>query len=197
MTKQPKKPAIKKSTSKKPTSKKVSIAEYTRRREVWLSALESGKFKQTTAQLHKIDEKGKHSFCCLGVACKVLGDEVGMESFKDSHGSSKEDKSATVGYRMKGDTCSDHIESADLPKAVADYLGMYYPENRGSSTSGQFKHGSKILDDDQIAMSLIDLNDHRGYSFQKIAEFIRKNPGSIWRNGTYKPLKKRAKKPKK
>jgi len=188
MAKQPKKTTSKKST------KKVSIAEYTRRREVWLAALESGKFKQTTAQLHNIDEKGKHSFCCLGVACKVLAKEVGIESVRN--GDFDDAKSADVGYRLKGTQGTG--ENGNLPMVVADYLGMYVPKDHredGISTSGSFKgtrpNGKALrITGDIAARSLIDLNDNHGFSFKKIAAFIRENPHLVWKNGTYKPVKK-------
>lgn len=34
---------------------------------VWIKALRSGKYKQTTGQL-----QDNHGYCCLGVACEVL-----------------------------------------------------------------------------------------------------------------------------
>lgn len=178
----------------KQPKKKVSIAEYTRRREVWLSALESGKFKQTVAQLHKIDEKGKHSFCCLGVACKVFAKEVDIESVR--HKDFGNTKSADVGYRLKG--TQDTGENGNLPMVVADYLGMYVPKEHREddvSTSGNFKgtrHNGKAIHitGDIAARSLIDLNDNNGFSFKDIAAFIRKNPHLVWRTGTYKSVKK-------
>lgn len=179
--------------------KKVSLAEYARRREVWLTALESGKFKQTAAQLHKIDEKGKHSFCCLGVACKVLAKEVGIESVR--HKDFDDAKSADVGYRRKG--TQDTGENGNLPMVVADYLGMYVPKGHREddvSTSGNFKgtgHDGKAIHitADVAARSLIDLNDNHGFSFKKIAAFIRENPHLVWRTGTYKSVKKITAKP--
>jgi hypothetical protein len=39
----------------------------------WVEALRSGKYRQTTGRLKK-KLPGKHvGYCCLGVACKVLG----------------------------------------------------------------------------------------------------------------------------
>ena len=179
MAKQPKK-----------LKKKVTIAEYTRRREVWLSALESGKFKQATGQLHLIDEKGKHSFCCLGVACKVLADTIGFDLIRSKLDSTT--KAADVYYRLKDH--SGQGESANLPNVVAEYLGMYIPKHHKTddSTSGNFKHEAII--NDGFANSLIDLNDNHGFSFKQIAEFIRNNPHQIWKNGSYKPLKKKVQK---
>lgn len=36
----------------------------------WVEALESGKYQQTTNNLHQIDFN-RHSFCCLGVMCEL------------------------------------------------------------------------------------------------------------------------------
>ena len=39
----------------------------------WVAALRSGDYKQCQQQLAEVDDRGKHSYCCLGVACEVLG----------------------------------------------------------------------------------------------------------------------------
>ena len=43
-------------------------------RQKWLDALRSGEYKQSISQLHSED-----GFCCLGVACVVLKDELGLK----------------------------------------------------------------------------------------------------------------------
>ena len=35
----------------------------------WTEALRSGSFKQATGHLCKVDDAGKRTYCCLGVAC--------------------------------------------------------------------------------------------------------------------------------
>lgn len=47
-------------------------------REKWIQALESGEYQQTRGVLH--DGVG---YCCLGVACKVLGYEPAVDEFGD------------------------------------------------------------------------------------------------------------------
>lgn len=39
----------------------------------WYDALRSGKYKQVRGKLRKRLEGGGYGYCCLGVACKVLG----------------------------------------------------------------------------------------------------------------------------
>lgn len=43
----------------------------------WLAALRSGKYKQGRGYLLEIDDQGNKTYCCLGVACKVvrIGDQ--------------------------------------------------------------------------------------------------------------------------
>ena len=48
-------------------------AEVLENREIWLKALESGKYQQTTGVLAENWLDGTKKFCCLGVACHVLG----------------------------------------------------------------------------------------------------------------------------
>lgn len=43
-------------------------------RKRWVDALRSGKYKQTTQRLRT--DKG---FCCLGVLCDVVKDDIGLE----------------------------------------------------------------------------------------------------------------------
>ena len=48
--------------------------------ELWLQALESGKYKQTKGALVRGAGKEKR-YCCLGVAC-VIGEKNGIKSIK-------------------------------------------------------------------------------------------------------------------
>ena len=49
------------------------------RQEAWLKALESGDYKQTEGQLHN---PKTNSFCCLGVACKLMGNQLSVTTNK-------------------------------------------------------------------------------------------------------------------
>jgi hypothetical protein len=48
-------------------------------RKLWVEALRSGKYKQSTNRLQNLDGV---SYCCLGVACKVA-EEQGVSVIKD------------------------------------------------------------------------------------------------------------------
>lgn len=41
----------------------------------WVRALESGKYRQTTGGLCKVDKHQRYSYCCLGVAARVCGEK--------------------------------------------------------------------------------------------------------------------------
>ena len=38
----------------------------------WVAALRSGKYRQVAGTLRATNPSGKHSFCCLGVACNLI-----------------------------------------------------------------------------------------------------------------------------
>lgn len=78
--------------------------------EEWIAALRSGKYAQTTGQLH--DNNG---FCCLGVLCDIVKDRVGMEW----------DQRALHTFVFAGK--EDAL--AKLPKAVTELVGC---DDRGT-----------------------------------------------------------------
>ena len=47
-------------------------------RRIWVEALRSGKYQQTQGRLARELEDGSIGYCCLGVACEVLGAEKGL-----------------------------------------------------------------------------------------------------------------------
>ena len=47
-------------------------------KQEWLAALRSGKYEQTTGSLCIESMRYARRFCCLGVLCDILQDEVGM-----------------------------------------------------------------------------------------------------------------------
>jgi hypothetical protein len=72
--------------------------------DLWVEALESGEFQQTTGVLTNKDDKD----CCLGVACKVYQREVGgLTLSNDEYGSVLYDG-----------------QIGTLPAAVRDWLGL-------------------------------------------------------------------------
>lgn len=58
--------------------------------ETWLTALESGKYRQCQSQLREENEQGLESFCVLGLACEIFQSEFNLQKcelgFKDRTG---------------------------------------------------------------------------------------------------------------
>ncbi len=71
-------------------------------RALWVQALRSGDYKQTTGSLH--DE---HGYCCLGVACVVYQEHVGDLKVEEDN-----------------DETSYNNENCVLPVVVRDWLGL-------------------------------------------------------------------------
>ncbi len=76
----------------------------------WVEALRSGKYRQATGKLCKIDDCD-HSYCCLGVACELYQQEVGGLDIK-----------------IERDIRFYNEKSSDLPFCVMDWLGLAGPE---------------------------------------------------------------------
>lgn len=72
-------------------------------RRKWIKALRSGKFKQTAGVLCRMTE-GQSDYCCLGVACQVLG------------GVKRHDKQGGVVKFGREDT--------NLPRLLVNKLGL-------------------------------------------------------------------------
>jgi hypothetical protein len=161
---------------------------------VWLDALRSGKFKQAIHALEvPRNADTKAGFCCLGVACKVMGEEAGLSRRKI-----EKDVFFVDPDGLRFDT--------SLPPAMVDYLGFRKPKKDadGFATStymGDFPkpvYFKKELSDgfstEKVARSLAELNDAIGMTFEEIADFIEKNPSKVWKKGTYALKKKKKKK---
>jgi hypothetical protein len=73
-------------------------------KEEWIPALRSGEYKQGNSYLHRSND----SFCCLGVACKLLVDKINLQVFEDS---------------AQGVYYYNH-SSGTLPKTVLEFLGL-------------------------------------------------------------------------
>lgn len=108
----------------------------------WVAALRSGEYKQTKEQLRFGD-----SFCCLGVACDLAREDLGID--------------------WKGGTFDTH--SSYLPELVTKLLG-------GITGGAEDKLNITLPKTNKIAAefggkSLIGFND-RGATFSQIADII-------------------------
>lgn len=125
-------------------------------KELWLAALRSGKYEQTTNMLHlKID--GKSKFCCLGVLCEIASTELDI---------TVEEKKDKVFYDNEFNILSNKIlKWAGLPRNIGDPL---IPKRDLPEIKGVIFGGSNSL----ISLGL--LNDDYRLSFDKIADIIER-----------------------
>jgi hypothetical protein len=114
--------------------------------EKWVQALRSGEYRQGRGVLCDIYD-GKRRFCCLGVLC-----EVAINSGLKIETKEKEKYGALVMNYARS-----HIF---LPESVRNFTEMH-------SINGEIfleEYGGKV--------SLADLNDHKNFSFESIANVI-------------------------
>ena len=118
---------------------------------LWLTALRSGEYQQTTGTL-----QNSEGFCCLGVLCDLAvkqGVEVSVTKAE-----------YTSAYIYGG--CM-----STLPRSVREWAGM---DDSGSLVDvievAEYEHDEEV--DVEYAYSLIDLNDGAGYNFSQIADVI-------------------------
>jgi len=113
----------------------------------WIKALRSGEYKQARRSLLKIDNKGKESFCCLGVLCnEELDDDWVREGGND------------YGFLRKQ---SEDVDSSELPEDFRIKIGLSDTDQR---TLTQMNDG--------ITDGISSINRH---SFSSIADWIEKN----------------------
>lgn len=117
--------------------------------KIWIEALRSGKYEQTT---EKLNHDG--AFCCLGVLC-------------DLH------RKAVPEHAWDGDEYCG--EDANLPDAVAQWAGMAF--NSGAGDAGKLP-GVVYLKSGNYGQHLAVLNDDGG-SFKEIADIIEKHKDAL------------------
>lgn len=115
--------------------------------QAWIEALESGKYEQTTGALCKVDLAGKtiiaRRYCCLGVACEVLGVEMILDIKK-------------YGHTLK-------ILETDVSDEGPSYrIGQINRSER-----------QKLGISKELMEKLITYNDSYKWSFPRIAAFLR------------------------
>jgi len=132
--------------TKKATAAYVAkMATIRENREQWLTALESGRYKQTTGQL-RADFNGKsYGYCCLGVLCNIHKDK--------EH---KWDSSTFLAPNLFYDSINPFDSATD------EYFEM--PPN---------SFLDKVKVDTVLADELATMNDN-GKTFKEIATFLRK-----------------------
>jgi len=117
----------------------------------WVAALRSGKFMQGTGRLvRKVD--GAPRYCCLGVACEVFSERLGIRAIFDPTGHYISDDNPNVG--------KETLMYGVLPTVVADHLGLA----RSPIVRATVPIGTES--------ALVTLNDGFSWTFTQIADAI-------------------------
>lgn len=119
----------------------------------WVEELETTDKPQAKKLLNIVDQ----GYCCLGIACELFADRLGMERVVEDAWSAG-DVSA-VRYRKGED---DWGSRAFLPATVAQFLGVGIDGFLMVSLENGERHDVTFL------------NDVKGLSFKEIAALIRK-----------------------
>lgn len=147
-----------KKTKIQKSSKGPQDYKFTQAQLKWLEALESGEYKQGTGQLCEVvfDKNGEvkgYKYCCLGVAGELFCNNAEVEISGDS-----------ARYCGKCDFA---------PPKIQEKLKLNNKEGVFGTHTEEF--------DDLPGTTLAELND-AGWSFKKIAKFIRNNPTAVFRS---------------
>lgn len=137
--------------------------KYTPEQEAWLTALESGEYKQVKQNLC-VDG----AYCCLGVATLTIDPD---------HEALAENGWDTAGWAAREVALEDprwFYSLEEGPLAPPDVVATL----RLSGSDGKFRFGHIAGD----ASSLANLNDDLGMTFPEIAAFIRAKPWWVFTN---------------
>lgn len=135
-------------------------------RDRWIEALESGKYEQTDGYLHT-----SSGFCCLGVACDVLRDDV-------------RGKWEGATFRKFYSASGESLKV--LPPDVRELLGLTDDEGtflRSGLPKELQDDVTSVLNESELDRnytSLADLND-AGAPFDMLVQIIRAKPRGLFK----------------
>ena len=128
-------------------------------KEKWLTALRSGKYKQTRKIL-----RGNEGFCCLGVLCDIYSKET------DNPWETRVWTDCNYGY--------EYVNVDESEASKCDFLYFYGEEEYLPQTVVEWaelkNNNPDVVDSDDTTISISRLNDN-GVSFQEIADIIEKH----------------------
>lgn len=121
----------------------------------WVAALRSGQFDQGKGKLHVKGEMGNpDEFCCLGVACALFKDRVGLP----------------VGESELLEVVTYSGEENYPPLVLVEYLGL---ESEGHDTGNvTVKVDDPLIGRPEVFVD--ELNDTHNYDFHQIADAIER-----------------------
>jgi hypothetical protein len=94
------------------------------RRIRWVEALESGKYEQGRKLLRSLDNK----FCCLGVACDLFKDEVGLKWVKSHTSYTIDCNHGSLPYLVRGHLDFFCVDAAPYELAELNDNGASFTE---------------------------------------------------------------------
>jgi hypothetical protein len=133
-------------------------------KEVWLAALRSDEYAQTTGTLH--DSEG---FCCLGVLCDLYKKE-----HPDVAGWTPADPTSVRGHNFFDTRTPDELATKLVSPCMpdnAEFLASDILPGRVMAWAGLQENDPDVEDEEGDANSLSSLNDH-GADFNSISLFI-------------------------
>lgn len=126
--------------------------------KTWTAELRSGNRVQATGTLEVV-ENGVKEQCCLGVACDIFADTLGLHVEK------------IEGWRVDAVVTSYDDETGVLPNSVRDYLGLEDSNPLIELPLTPEQREQAIFDGKPIHTGIANLNDG-GMSFEQIADVI-------------------------
>lgn len=134
----------------------------------WIEALLSGDYKQGKGVLRN----NRDEYCCLGVLCDIMSDEVDGQ-WTGQHSPGDTEKKFVVG---EGDEFQ--YVTAGLPKVITEATGIeplgYFPESGEHDGRGDALFRKVTTSDGGEYQSLSSMNDE-GETFEEIARVIEEN----------------------
>lgn len=124
---------------------------------IWLAALRSGEYRQGEGALEIVgteDDRTASTFCCLGVACKVLG----VPRYETTDG--------------RAPYYGSYRDAANAPPELQAMLGLGSEDGRYTIPI-EDNYGDREF-------TLIDHNDTDRYSFSHIADIIETFPAGLF-----------------
>lgn len=141
--------------------------------QVWLETLKTGQYDQAKGALDVVDPgSGKHSFCCLGVACDLavrsgVSMEVTVNTDEELVRYDKEGGLLPEKVRMWLGVPSTHpqivIENINFDETKSEWDDTFYP-----GVDRYQKHNPRFL----VNCHVTELNDDAGMSFAQIAQLV-------------------------
>jgi hypothetical protein len=141
---------------------------------LWVRALRSGDYEQTTGRLTRVDDDGTMRHCCLGVLCE-LAVKHGVVKREDETGF------GAINYRAVGN--EGDRGASYLPLAVQRWAGLSRTNPRSKEPLPEAKRENDGVDTDNGRVSVPTtatlgfLNDELGYTFADIAGVVERDFG--------------------